>query len=375
MKRNRTLQPPRGLPLLLTALLLTSCTESAPEDESQRRYAVGESKSDKTDRTISDDRNGTITIAFYNVENLFDTRNDPDVDDDEFTPRGPMKWTEERLERKMEDLARAVGAIDDGGGPDILGLCEVENRSVLERFAADYFPGSSYSVIHEDSPDLRGIDVALLYRPDVVMPVGHRLHAIDLGEGERPTRSVLEVEFRGASGEFNVLVNHWPSRSGGERQSRWKRERAADVLRGVVDSIARVDAGRDVMIIGDFNDTPLDRSLRVVLGAGPLRSPLSSRKPSPVNLAWSIAEVDTFGTYLYRDEWDVLDQIIVTPSLLDDRGLSLLDSGMTIVAPPFLRDDHPSQPMRPPRRTFIRRTLYIGGTSDHFPVFARFAWR
>lgn len=375
MKRNRTLQPPRGLYLLLTALLLTSCTESAPEDEPAGRDPVGENARDLTVRTIADDRNGTITIAFYNVENLFDTRNDPDVDDDEFTPRGPMKWTDERLEQKMEDLARAVGAIDDGGGPDILGLCEVENRSVLERFTADFFPGSPYRVIHEDSPDRRGIDVALLYRPDVVTPVRHRLHTIDLGEGERPTRSVLEVEFEREGGAFNVLVNHWPSRSGGERQSRWKRKRAADVVHGVLDSIARVEPGRDVVIIGDFNDTPLDRSLRAVLGAGSLRDALSSRKPSPVNLAWTIAEVDTFGTYLYGDEWDVLDQIIITPSLLDNRGLSLLDSGMTIVAPPFLRDDHPSQPMHPPRRTFIRRSLYIGGTSDHFPVFARFAWR
>lgn len=374
MKRNRTLQPPRGLPLLLTALLLASCTDPSPESEVERRDPAGEDVPDKTDRTISDNRNGTLTIAFYNVENLFDTRNDPDVDDDEFTPRGPMKWTGERLERKMEDLARAVAAIGDGGGPDILGLCEVENRSVLERFATDFFPGSPYRVIHEDSPDRRGIDVALLYRPDAVTPVGHRLHGVDLGEGERPTRSVLEVEFSGEAGAFNVLVNHWPSRSGGEPKSRWKRERAAEVVRSVLDSIARFDVRRDVVIIGDFNDTPLDRSLRVVLGAGSLRN-ASSRRSSPINLAWSIAEVDTFGTYLYRDEWDLLDQIIITPSLLDDRGLSLLDSGMTIVAPPFLRDDHPSQPMRPPRRTFIRRTLYIGGTSDHFPVFARFAWR
>ena len=375
MKRNRTLHPRRGLHLLLTALLLTSCTESSPDDESRRRDPIGENGPDRIDRTSSDDPNGTITIAFYNVENLFDTRNDPDVDDDEVTPRGPMKWTEERLERKMEDLARAVGAIGYGSGPDILGLCEVENRSVLERFVADFFPGSPYRVIHEDSPDRRGIDVALLYRPEVVTPVGHRLHAIDLGEGERPTRSLLEVEFRRGIGGFNVLVNHWPSRSGGESKSRWKRERAAAVLRGVLDSIARVESGRDVVIIGDFNDTPLDRSLRVVLGAGPLRNAISSRKSPAINLAWPIAEVDTFGTYLYRDDWDVLDQIIITPALLDDHGLSLLDSGMTIVAPPFLRDDHPSQPRRPPRRTFIRRTLYIGGTSDHFPVFARFAWR
>ena len=374
MKRNAVCcsRLKRSISLLLLPALLISCNDPEADRTSGSAGLAERPAGVRTDP----DPDGIITIAFYNVENLFDTRNDPEVDDDEFTPRGPLKWTPERLERKMEDLARGVGAINRGEGPDIIGLAEVENGPVLERFASDYFPGSQYRVIHEDSPDRRGIDVALLYRPAVVTPVGHRLHPIDLGSGERPTRSLLEVEFEREGGRFNVLVNHWPSRSGGEEQSRWKRERAARVVRRVVDSIAGVDPERDVVIIGDFNDTPQDVSLRRVLGAGPLGGSIVSRRDHLLaNLAWEIAELDTFGTYLYREDWNVLDQIIVNRPLLDDQRLVLLDSGMTIVAPPFLRDDHPSQPMLPPRRTYLRRSLYIGGTSDHFPVFARFSWR
>ena len=312
----------------------------------------------------------TITIAFYNVENLFDTVDDPATDDDEFTPTGLLKWDQERLDRKMEDIARVVTSIDRNRGPAIIGFAEVENLLVMELLAENFLPGT-YRVVHEDSPDGRGIDVALLYRSDVAEVGSHRLHKVDLGRGERTTRSILEVEFLREEIPFTVLVNHWPSRSGGESRSRWKRERAAGVARTVVDSLLKVDPDRDIVLIGDFNDGPLDESIGRSLGAVGV-----DQEGVLHNLGMSIAKVDTFGSYLYRENWDLLDQIIVSTPLFDDRGLGALDRELTIFAPDFLRDDHPSQKgRRPPRRTYIRRTLYIGGTSDHFPVFARFSWQ
>ncbi len=354
----------RSLGIFLS-LLLISCSSGD-----------GEYRSERAEPVESGEPETTITIAFYNVENLFDTVDDPATKDEDFTPGGLLKWDVKRLDKKLEDIARAINGLNETNGPDIIGFAEVENREVMERLVGEHLPKDLYDIVHEDSPDGRGIDVALIYRPEKMEVTGHKLHPIDLGNRERPTRSVMEVEFERGGEPFTLLVNHWPSRSGGERESRWKRERAATVAAAVVDSLSDADPMRDIVLIGDFNDEPYDASIAEVLAAGPLDPKHDVRDGAPrlYNLAWEIARADTFGTYLYRDSWDVLDQIIVSPPLRDGKRLTLLDEVQTIYAPSFLRDDHPSQPMLPPRRTYIRRTLYIGGTSDHFPVFARFSW-
>ncbi len=357
-----------SLPLILAGLLplVNACSSG---EEEYRGVEGGEIEPGEGSVDGADGE--TITIAFYNVENLFDTFDDPETDDDEFTPRGLLKWDQERLDRKMEDIARVITSIDRNNGPSIIGFAEVENELVMSLLAEEFLPEGRYRVVHEDSPDGRGIDVALLYRTDVAEVTGHRLHRVNLGAGERTTRSILEVEFLRDNIPFTLLVNHWPSRSGGELESRWKRGRAAQVARSVVDSLLSVDPRRDIVLIGDFNDSPLDPSIAETLGATG-----SDDGTSIYNMGYQIAEVDTFGTYLYQNDWDLLDQIILSPGLFDDRGLTISDRELTIFAPDFLRDDHPSQRgRRPPRRTYIRRTLYIGGTSDHFPVFARFAWK
>lgn len=356
------------LPMLLGLLLplLNAC--SSAEDE-YRGVEGAEIEQGEVESGGGDSQR--ITIAFYNVENLFDTFDDPETDDDEFTPRGLLKWDQERLDRKMEDIARVITSMDGNNGPSIIGFAEVENELVMSLLAENFLPEGRYRVVHEDSPDGRGIDVGVLYRTDVAEVRSHRLHRVNLGAGQRTTRSILEVEFVRDDIPFTVLVNHWPSRSGGELESRWKRGRAAGVARGVVDSLLSVDPQRDIVLIGDFNDSPLDPSIAETLGATG-----TGDGSSLYNMGYQMAEVDTFGTYLYQTDWDLLDQIIVSPGLFDDRGLTISDREQTIFAPDFLRDDHPSQKgRRPPRRTYIRRTLYIGGTSDHFPVYARFRWR
>ncbi len=333
---------------------------------------------DGNDRVASDQNDaGTadtapMTVGFWNVENLFDDDNDPLTDDDEFTPRGKMKWDAERLDAKLDALARGIEAIDEGRGPDAFGLAEVENRAVVERLVSEYLPSNEYDLVHAESPDGRGIDVALIYRRSLLKVLDVESHRIDLGNRSRPTRDILAVSFglRGSDEErslFTMLVNHWPSRSGGVASSDWKREAAASVAYRIVDDLLAADPAADIVLVGDFNDEPSDASIAEVLGAGRLEAdrPL-------LNLALPVSRQDTIGTYLYKKRWDLLDQVIVSSGLRDDVGLRLLDTEMTIFHPDFLRDDHPSQPMRPPRRTYVRRTLYIGGTSDHFPVYARF---
>ena len=314
-----------------------------------------------------------LTFAFYNVENLFDPADDPVTDDEEFTPDGKMKWTNERLDKKLENVARAIRSMNDNDGPDVLGFCEVENRRVLERLVEEFLPEGVYGVAHRHSPDRRGIDVALIYRKSAMNLVRVNAYQVGLGVGAGPTRDILAVHFEKDGHPFTVLLNHWPSRRGGKQKSEYRRVIAAGVAAKVVDSLYARDPNADVVMMGDFNDEPHDRSLADVLHAAEYDG-TRSFDARMINLGIPAQRLDTIGTYLYKDEWEILDQILLSRGALDDKGLVLLDRSETIFHPEFLRDYHPSQPLNPPRRTFVRGTLYIGGTSDHFPVFARVGW-
>ncbi|MCB0710889.1 MAG: endonuclease/exonuclease/phosphatase family protein [Ignavibacteriae bacterium] len=315
-----------------------------------------------------------LTVAFYNVENLFDTSDDPATADEDFTPTGKMKWTEGRLEEKLENLARAIRAMNQNNGPDILGLCEVENRFVLERLVNEFLPEGVYDIVHTDSPDGRGIDVALLYRKSEMIFERATLHSVPLPSNERPTRGILEVTFEKGGQYFTVLVNHWPSRSGGEQESEPRRISAATTAAAVIDSLTQLNPSADIIMVGDFNDEPSNHSIRDKLkGIEYVAGEVFEGRM--INLASPLTGVDTIGTYLYQDDWEIIDQILVSPGALDNKGIVLRDRAMTIFHPEFLRDYHPSQPLNPPRHTYVRRSLYIGGTSDHFPVYVQLGWR
>lgn len=313
-----------------------------------------------------------LTVAFYNVENLFDAFDDPATDDEDFTPAGKLEWTDERVEKKLENLARAIRSMNDNAGPDILGLAEVENRAVLEALVDDFLPRDMYGIVHTDSPDGRGIDVALLYRKSAMNFQSMTSHRVGLGIGERPTRDILEATFSREDRRFTVLVNHWPSRSGGQAESEPRRIAAATVAAKAIDRLYGIDSAADIIVMGDFNDEPENRSIESTLDALEYDEPFDGRL---INLAAPLVRIDTIGTYLFREEWEVIDQIMLSTGALDSSGIVLRDRAQTIFHPDFLRDFHPSQPLHPPRRTFVRGTLYIGGTSDHFPVFARVGWR
>ncbi len=315
----------------------------------------------------------SLLFAFYNLENLWDASDDPaNPGDDDFTPRGTMKWTEERYERKLAAIARAIRSIDDNRGPDIIGLCELENAAVLHRLVGEFL-GHDYAIIHEESRDSRGIDVALLVRHGVAAAAGFTMHPVDLGPGSRPTRDILEVPLVKDGRKFTVLVNHWPSRRGGEAQSSPLRERAAAVAARVIDSLTRIDPDADIVLMGDLNDEPENRSVRDVLDARAYTDRETFRHRL-INTAAPVAYADSIGSYYYRGDWETIDQIMLSRGVLDAKGLVLYQTAETVFAPEFLRDSRADPIARPPHRTYIRGTQYIAGTSDHFPVYLRVGW-
>ncbi len=314
-----------------------------------------------------------LTFAFYNVENLFDPADDPVTEDEDFTPHGKMKWTNERVDTKLEGISRAIRSMNGNNGPDVIGFCEVENRRVLELLVDEFLPQGVYDIVHRHSPDGRGIDVALIYKKAAMEVVSVKGHQVGLGIGAGPTRDILEVRFQKDDRYFTVLLNHWPSRRGGKAKSEYRRVIAAGVAAKVIDSLYAADPNADIVMMGDFNDEPEDRSIVEVLEAKEYAEG-KAFTARMINLAAPLVRLDTIGTYLYKDDWEVIDQIMLSRGVLDNKGLALLSRAETIFHPEFLRDYHPSQPLNPPRRTFVRGTLYIGGTSDHFPVFARLGW-
>lgn len=338
--------------LVLASLALTSCSHPEPG------VRIAEPKS-------------TMTVAFYNVENLFDAKDDPaNPGDDEFTPNGALKWTEVRLERKLDAVARVIRSMDQYGGADIVGLSEVENREVLDRLVDEFLPQGQYAVVHAPSEDERGIDVALIYRPSAMRAVAHRQHRVNLGEDR--TRQILEVTFEREGRTFTVLVNHWPSRSGGQSGSEPKRIEAARTAASVIDSLYARDRNADIIMLGDLNDEPSDASVSDVLDARAMTAEEFDGRM--INLAAPVQSADTIGSYFFRGDWQAIDQILLSRGALDDRGLVLLDESETVHTPDFIRDDRADPKERPAYRTYKGRQ-YIGGTSDHFPVFARVGWR
>ncbi len=311
-------------------------------------------------------------IAFYNLENLFDTIDTPGVLDEEFTPDGPNKWTGTRYKAKLDNMALAISKIgeDDGwsGGPAVLGVSEIENRSVLEDLAAHpLLRESNYQIVHYDSPDLRGVDVALMYRPRFFSVTASASPSLDLlnEEGERIyTRDQLVVSGMFDGEPMHFIVGHWPSRSGGELTSRPRRNAAAALSRRLVDSLQAIDSGAKVFVMGDLNDDPVDESLRSYLKAS--GNPDRLREGELFNTMFPLFRKG-IGSLYYRDGMNLFDQIIITPALLgsDYRSYKFLHA--RVFNAPFLVQKD-GQYKGYPLRSFAG-TVWQGGYSDHFPVY------
>ena len=307
-------------------------------------------------------------VMFYNVENLFDPFHDTLKNDHEFLPGGMRGWNWKRFEKKLQSISKVV--ISSGGWrpPEIVGFCEVENKfsliQLLKRTPLERF---GYQIVHEESPDQRGIDVALIYRPDKFKKLYHRAIPVPYeGETESTTRDILYVKGLAGRDTLHLFVNHWPSKYGGATATIPRRRDAALVLKNQVDSLYVAVHEPLILIIGDFNDTPTDESVFQHLGAH-LELP-DTEEPYLFNLMGPFLKKWDTGTHKFREEWSIIDQFIVSSYLLNKTdGLRLTPERAEIVKFPFLIEEDRTHNGTKPYRTY-NGMRYHGGFSDHYPI-------
>lgn len=304
-------------------------------------------------------------VMFYNVENLFDCLHDTLKADHEFLPQSARAWTPYRYRTKLTLTAQTIIASGTGHVPALVGLCEVENPHCLDDLTRHSpLREADYRYVMTDSPDERGIDVALLYQRSRFKLLWHRSLRVPGGRLHRqPTRDILHVAGLLLSGDtLDVFVCHLPSRSGGAEQSEPYRLLAAEVLRAGVDSLFLTRQDAHIVIMGDFNDYPDSRSVRQVLGA---RKPRGKVDPHTL---YNLMDGRRGGTYRYRGVWATLDQFIVSGSLLrPEGGVRTSYERARILAHPFLLLEDNRYGGLSPFRTY-QGFKYQGGYSDHLPV-------
>ncbi len=312
-----------------------------------------------------------VKIVTYNVENLFDTKHDSHKEDSDFLPESVRHWTSKRFHKKVHEVMQVIVNIGDNAQPPMLvGLCEVENDYVLQTMTK--FPPYDqlgYDYIHFESHDRRGIDVALLYQPSLFTPLASRPIEVVLPNGSKG-REILYVCGQLNDGTLlHVFEVHFPSRREGAITSQPNRVAAATVLKNTIDSIQSVSPDAGIIIMGDFNDNPTDYVPASFLRALPyniITNPLNSNL---YNLAWDGSHADQLieGTYFHGGNWDMLDQIIVSGSLLNG-SLPIRIANRAKVFKPDWISDHNQNGTEIPKRTYLG-TAYQGGVSDHFPLY------
>jgi len=309
-------------------------------------------------------------ILFYNVENLFDIKDDSLSNDAEFLPGGDKYWTWKKYQDKCFKIAKVIMAAGGWELPDIIGLCEIENRSTLYGIIhMSHLRKAGYKIIHRDSPDHRGIDVALIYQPERFTPIDTSyLQLIESGATESTTREILYVKGKTHTEDnLHLFVNHWPSRWGGQLESEQKRMAAAQVLRNKLDSIFKEEPKAKIIIMGDFNDYPHNKSLAGVLRANIPQTDF--RDDELYNLAGFLEKRSHIASHKYHGKWGMLDQFIVSGALMNAHGiLKCQPKDMHLFAPNYLLESDESYMGKRPLRTYIG-FKYHGGFSDHLPVY------
>ncbi|MDA9563246.1 endonuclease/exonuclease/phosphatase family protein [Flavobacteriales bacterium] len=311
-------------------------------------------------------------IAFYNFENLFDTIVDPDTTkilQEEFTPHGKNNWNSKRYHEKLDNMASVVAQLGtevNPDGPAILGVCEIENKSVLDDFVKqEKIKSSNYQIVHYNSPDRRGIDVGFLYNPKYFTVSSSKTFTVKNPENDKWfTRDQLLVSGDLLGERIHVIVAHWPSRRGGQKKSSPKRELAADVGRVVVDSILKSEPNAKIFYMGDLNDDPTNVSVKKHLLSNGNKS-----KTNPNQLFNPMEELykSGIGTLAWNDSWNLFDQILVSHDLTKSDYSSLRYYKAVVFNKDFLKSQE-GRFKGYPKRTYSFGE-YAGGYSDHFPVY------
>lgn len=309
-----------------------------------------------------DNKDPAVRLMFYNVENLFDTYNDSLSDDDEFLPDATRRWTYGRYSRKINSLFKTIMAAGEWEPPEMVALYEIENRKVLgDLVFGTLLSKYDYSIIHEDSPDPRGIDVCIIYRKEIIRLLDYRyLTPGFYSESGFASRSVLYARFNIHSDTVHFFINHWPSRRGGVLAGEDQRRMIAEMVRHSADSVSVVSGGRaKIILAGDFNATPDDIAVNILTSGHEYGAVMKNLSEGPPGL---------YGTYRYMGTWETIDQVIVSESLLNSTtGLSTKSELFRVFRPDFLLKYDTRYPGLSPFSTYSGYK-YQGGFSDHLPV-------
>jgi len=310
-------------------------------------------------------------VAFYNLENFYDTVDNPNINDEEFLPDGPKNYNSKIYWTKVEHLATVISQIGtdiNADGPALLGVAEIENDTVLnDLIHHPLLKQRNYSFVHYDSRDFRGIDVALIYNPKYFKVLDSRKLFVFIPNGTKQaffTRDVLWVKGLFADDTVNVFVNHWPSRVGGEQRSAPARAAAAMIDKKFIDSIEKININEKIIVMGDLNDDPISPSVTKILGA---KENISDVKTGELYNPWISMYKKGIGTLAYQDAWGLFDQIMISSSWLDKNQQGFFYYQAHIFNKTFMIENigkYKGYPMR----TWDGNS-YRGGYSDHFPTY------
>jgi predicted extracellular nuclease len=325
---------------------------------------------------VAQNESKALKLMFYNTENSFDSFQDSTVKDEEYLPEGSRHWTYKKYQTKLNNLFKVIAAVGQWQPPDIIGLCEIENRRVLNDLIYKT-PLSKYpfKIVHQESQDERGVDAALLYRGDRLTLICKRFITIRFPfDTLRKTRDIVYAQFINNDGDsLYVFVNHWPSRSSGELKSRPYRNYVALILRSQVDSIFLNHSKPKIVITGDFNDEPMNESVLDVLNAKCKYDKTSDT--NLYNLSFRLIKKGKAGTHYFRGKWAMLDQLIVSGPLLNaTSGYFVTPDSAHIFKDSFILVYDESEMEQKPFRTYAG-FKYKGGYSDHLPVYLEIGYK
>jgi len=304
----------------------------------------------------------SYTVAFYNIENLFDTLNDPNSDDDDFLPTSKKRWTKKRYYNKLRKIGSVISKIgndDSHEAPIIVGLAEVENKLVIsDLINSKNLRDEGYKYVHYNSSDERGIDVALLYKDNVFKVEDSDTFSVYLetDEGLRDyTRDILLVQGNLNGENVSIIVNHWSSRREGEKETEHKRIAAAEKVNSIINTLKEDSPNMKIIVMGDFNDNPDNESIELL--------EKESRLFNPFKTVWS----RDVGSLNYNFQWNLFDQILFSTNFFDSENSSLSFEEADVFDVKSLTQYH-GKYQGQPFRTYVGKK-YKGGYSDHFPVF------
>jgi len=316
-------------------LICSACPVAVPLNQTSDSFTIG----------------SELSLLFYNVENLFHPSDDSISGDDPFTPVGERYWTYKKYRKKISSICKVILAAGGWEPPWFIGLCEIENEKVLKDLI--FHPlliNSNYKYLHRDSPVHRGIDVALLYKPDRVSLLSHRFIINDLPGRARGTRDFLHGEFATANDTLDIFINHWTSKYGGAYETEELRLYQAKLLSCVIDTLLLNQGGHKVIIAGDFNDNSHSASIQLLCKSGQIRE---------------IPPQNGKCTYKYHGKWDLIDHIFIAGSWSQNECRS------EVIEAQYLLEKDVSYTGVKPFRTYSG-FAYNGGISDHLPILLRY---